>query len=232
MESYFQETARFQAAFHILVEENTLDAVAVSCWPKFQTERHLGVCTLMGQLNDDEIVSSCEGDIPGALGMLTLHLLSQGKVTTIMDMVTIDPEDDSVLLWHCGPTAPSLADENGVEMQSLWLYDNDPHAPLGLHNNLRLRPGAATVLGFCPDFEQILTFDGTLDNKKSSYIGSSAWIRAMKMQGKPVACLDMVQTIMDSGYQHHYPLVHGEYERAVLDLAQLLGINVINSKLY
>jgi hypothetical protein len=41
-----------------------------------------------------------------------------------------------------------------------------------------------------------------------------------------------VQTIMDSGYQHHYPLVHGGFERCVLDLAHLLGINIITGKSY
>jgi L-fucose isomerase-like protein len=232
MEEYFQETARFQAAFHLLVEENELDAAAVSCWPQFQTDRHLGVCTLLGQLNDDSIVTACEGDIPGALGMLSLHLLSLGKITTIMDMVTIDPADDSVLLWHCGPTAPSLSDENGVAMQSLWLYDSDPHAPLGLHNNLRLKPGPATVLGFHPDFEHFLTFEGTLDNKKPSYVGSSAWMRDFHMDGKPAGCLDIVQTIMESGYQHHYPLVYGSYEKAAHDLARLLEITKFNGSSY
>jgi len=232
LESSFQATARFQAAFQIFVEQNDLDAVAVSCWPDFQTERQLAVCTLLGQLNDEGFVTACEGDVPGALGMLTLNLLSQGKVTTIMDMVTIDPGDDSILLWHCGPTAPSLADENGVEMQSLWLFDGDPHAPLGLHNNLRLKPGLATVLGFCPSFEELLIFEGTLDNKKPSYVGSSAWIRDLQMQGKALPCLDLVQTIMDSGYQHHYPLVHGGFERCALDLAHLLGINIITGKSY
>ncbi len=232
MEKFFQSTARFQAAFEIFVKQNDLDAVAISCWPSFQTDRQLGICTLMGQLNDTGLVSACEGDVPGALGMLTLHLLSQGKVTTIMDMVTIDREDDSVLLWHCGPTAPSLADENGVAMQSLWLFDNDPHAPLGLHNNLRLRPGPATVLGYYPDFSQLLVFEGELDNKKPSYTGSSAWMRDLHMQGKSLSNMDLVQTIMDSGYQHHYPLAHGKYEKPAHDLAHLLGMNIINTKSY
>jgi len=232
MEKFFQSTARFQAAFEIFSKQNDLDAVAVSCWPSFQTDRQLGVCTLMGQLNDAGLVSACEGDIPGALGMLTLNLLSQGKVTTIMDMVTIDREDDSILLWHCGPTAPSLADENGVAMQSLWLFDNDPHAPLGLHNNLRIRPGQATVLGFYPDFSQLLVFEGELDNKKPSYTGSSAWMRDLHMHGKPISNMDLIQTIMDSGYQHHYPLAHGKYEKPAHDLAHLLGMNIINTKSY
>lgn len=232
MESHFRSTARFQAAFQTFVEKNMLDAVAISCWPAFQNDRQLAVCTLLGQLNDSGLVSSCEGDVPGALGMLTLNLLSLGKVTTIMDMVTIDPQDDSILLWHCGPTAPSLADERGIEMQSLWLFDNDPHAPLGLHNNLRLKPGPATILGFCPSFENLLVFEGTLDNKKPSYIGSSAWLRDLYMQGDQLACLDLVQTIMDSGYQHHYPLVYGKFETAAHDLANLLGTNVIGASSY
>lgn len=229
LEKFFRDTARFQAAFNLFVEQNELDAIALSCWPGFQEDRHLAVCTLMGQLNDTGIVSSCEGDVPGAVGMLTLHLLSQGKITTIMDMVTMDPDDDSILLWHCGPSAPSLADNEGVQMQSLWLFDNDPNGPIGLHNNLRLKPGPATVLGFYPDFSKMLLVEGNLDNEKPSYVGSSAWMRDLQVNGKDVNVNSLLQIIMDSGYQHHYPLIHGRYGRAAQDLACLLGLKIISS---
>lgn len=232
LEKFFQATARFQTAFEIFFKENDLQAIALSCWPSFQEQRQLAVCTLMGQLNDTGIISSCEGDVPGAVGMLTLHLLSQGKVPTIMDMVTMDSTDNSVLLWHCGPSAPSLADKNGVEMQSLWLYDKDPHGPLGLHNNLRLKPCPATILGFTPDFSQELIIEGRLDNQKPSYSGSSAWMYDLQMHGENLLCTDLIQTIMVSGYQHHYPLVYGNYEKAARDLATLLDIQVIEPQSY
>jgi len=227
MEKYFRLTARFQLAFQNFVREKRLDALAISCWPRFQTDYQLGICTLMGQLNEIGIVSACEGDIPGALGMLTLHYLGFGNIATIMDLATIDPDDNSVLFWHCGPSAPSLADEHGVEMQALWLFDGNSNAPIGLHNNMRLKPGAATILGFYPDIDRMLVFEGCLDNQKPSYTGSSAWIRDMSMCKIPLDCLDLVQTIMESGYQHHYPLAYGSYENAALELARILSLNVV-----
>jgi hypothetical protein len=91
-------------------------------------------------------------------------------------------------LWHCGPTAPALADDKGTRMQSLWLFDQDQKPPFGLHNDLVLKPGQATVMGFTPDFEQLLVLDGEIDNQKPSYMGSRGWYRNIKLAQNPPAC--------------------------------------------
>ncbi len=73
-------------------------------------------------------------------------------------------------------------------MQSLWLFDQDQKPPFGLHNDLVLKPGQATVMGFTPDFEQLLVLDGEIDNQKPSYMGSRGWYRNIKLAQNPPAC--------------------------------------------
>jgi hypothetical protein len=229
---HLEKLSRLELAYQQAAGNLGLDAVAISCWPRYQSDYGVAVCSLMGQLNTHGLVAACEGDVPSAAGMLALRYLSGGDVVTLMDLVTVDEKDDSVLLWHCGPTAPALADDKGTRMQSLWLFDQDQKPPFGLHNDLVLKPGQATVMGFTPDFEQLLVLDGEIDNQKPSYMGSRGWYRNIKIGAEPASVPDLVQTLMQSGYQHHYPLAYGSLMPAAMEMAAWLGIAPIQKQLY
>lgn len=224
--------AKLQIAFEDLVESNDFDAIAISCWPRFQMEPGVAVCSLVGQLNTLGIVTSCEGDVPSATGMLALRYLTNGEVVTLMDLVSVDPSDDSVLLWHCGPTSPKLAGEGGVRMESLWLFDDSDGGQMGLHNDLVLKAGGVTVMGFTPNLDQILVMTGEIDPEKPSYKGSRGWLKNIRINGKPVGVGALVETLVASGYQHHYPLVYGDLTDAAIEMGAYLGIPVMEAMAY
>jgi len=223
---------RVLLTYRQLAEERSLDALAISCWPRFQSDYHLAVCSVLGQLNEDGLIAACEGDVTSAAGMLALRYMSGNTVVTLMDLSAVDETDESILLWHCGPTAPSLADEKGVRMQSLWLFDGYGGDGIGLHNDLVLRPGQATVFGFTTDFDRVLVLGGRLDNSKSSYVGSRGWFCELHLNDETVTVPDLIETLMASGYQHHYPLVYGDLSGAGLELAAWLGMRPIERRIY
>jgi len=227
LDSALNKSASVYAAVDSLVKEHNLDAVAISCWPRFQESMQVAVCGVVGALNATGLVAACEGDLTSAVSMLTLSYLNQSAVVTLMDLVTIDDQDDSFLLWHCGPTAPQLADERGVFVRSLWLMEGESGNKVGLANDLVLAPGEATIFGFTPDFSQVLVITGTLDNQKPGYRGSRAWMRDLKINGKAAGMRDVVETILASGYQHHYPLAFGNCTSAALELAAWSAIHPI-----
>lgn len=225
MGSQLSQLARLQIAFESLIQEHGFDALAVSCWPRFQVEPGMAVCSLVGQLNSLNIITACEGDIPSALSMFLLKALTNEQVVTLMDLVTVDINDQTALLWHCGPTSPALADDKGVNMGSLWLFDGDQGEPKGLHNDMRLRPGPVTVMGIKPDLSGMLVLSGQIDNQKPAYKGSCGWLGQVKINNQPATIPQMIETLMQSGFQHHYPLAYGDLSEACLELAALLGIN-------
>jgi len=226
-EDALEKSGRVYTALEDLADSRGLDAVALSCWPRFQSDYHFAVCTVMGSLNSGGLIAACEGDVTSAAGMLSLHYMTGGDTVTLMDLATVDPADDSILLWHCGPTAPELADEGGVQMQSLWLFDGQAGDSIGLHNNLKLKPGKATVFGFSTDFSQMLVMDGTIDNQKPSYIGSRGWMKSIRMNTQAVSVPEVIQSLMVSGYQHHYPLAYGDLAEAALELGSWLKVSPI-----
>jgi hypothetical protein len=220
-------SGRTDLAITRLAEENSLDACAISCWPRFQADLQFAVCTVMGHLNSHGLIASCEGDVTSAVSMLMLHSMTNGGTVTLMDLVTIDPADDSILLWHCGPTSPLLADERGARLESLWLFDGPQNNRVGLHNDLVLKPGKASVMGFSTDFQSMLILGGKIDNQKPGYSGSRGWLRDLQLNGTPVGTTDLVQTLMVSGYQHHYPLVYPDITAVGLETCQWLGVEPI-----
>lgn len=229
---YLLELAKLQLAFENLVESQGFDALALSCWPRFQIEPGVAVCSLVGQLNSLGVITACEGDVPSAAGMLALQYLTNGDTVTLMDLVSVDPTDDSLLLWHCGPTAPSLAGEGGVTMDSLWLFDGEDGSRMGLHNDLVLKGGTVTVMGFTPNLDLMLVYSGRIDPQKPSYKGSRGWLKEIAIKGKPVRVPELVETLVGCGYQHHYPLVYGQLTAAALEMAAYLGIPPIEAASY
>ena len=61
--------AHFTIAYEQFVKENGYDAVAVSCWPKFQDDFLFSSCAVIGELNDEGTVTACEGDLTSAISM-------------------------------------------------------------------------------------------------------------------------------------------------------------------
>jgi hypothetical protein len=227
-----EKTARVHRAVQVLAEQYNFEAVALSCWPQFQKDYDLAVCSVLGHLNSGGLIAACEGDLTSAVSMLTLRYLTNGEIVTLMDLVSIDNTDESVLLWHCGPTSPILADENGVTMQPLWLFDGPDNKRTGLHNDLVLKPGAGTVLGFTTDFNNMLVLGGDIDNTKPSYMGSRGWLSNLHLNTEKIFAPDLVQTLMVSGYQHHYPFAYGDLGAVGLELCGWLGIQPIPMEKY
>ena len=110
-----ETNARFSLAYDDFIKEYGYDAIAVSCWPKFQDEFQYSVCAVVGGLNDKGIPTACEGDLTSAISMLLLKYLSD-DVGMLMDMGAFDQADDTVLMWHCGPAASRFCRQNGYRL--------------------------------------------------------------------------------------------------------------------
>lgn len=226
------KSARVVHAVRALAEEHGLAGAAISCWPRFQSEYDLAICSVMGHLNSLDVIAACEGDVTSAVSMMALRALTGGEPVTLMDLVTLDRTDDSALLWHCGPTPPALANPEGVRMGPLWLFDDEEGGQTGLHNDLILQPGPATVFGFTVDFNRTLVLEGRIDDRKPGYLGSRGWLKDLHLNTLPIDVPDFIETIMGSGFQHHYPLAYGKLAETALELGSWLGTVPIRRQHY
>lgn len=212
------------------IEEHGYDAIAVSCWPKFQDDYKYSVCSVVGMLNDDEIVTACEGDLMSAISMLALQEMTKNS-TMLMDFSAFDESDETVLMWHCGPASKKFCKRNGYTLGEN--YSGMPHEKwkvngIGVARDMEFDEGDATVFRFSGDMERYLNLSGHfVGNSKESFCGSRGWMGNLKLNHEKIGALDFTNTILASGFEHHYPIGEGDCSAAVTEMNNWLGIKPV-----
>ena len=219
-------SARYYKAYRDFAVEGGYDALAVSCWP--QIKEDILACSVIGKLNQAGIPASCEGDVPGAVSMLMLHYIT-GHPATLMDMCGIDEQEEIALMWHCGPSPEFYASENGAATTcSYQLNLAGETIPYALIHDMIFKPQPVTFMRVTGEWDQMFLLDGSvIENRKPSPDGSRGWIGALRLNRKPIRALDLVNTIMTRGFQHHYPMMAGDVTAVCMEIASWLGLEML-----
>lgn len=218
----FVKLARVYAVFERLIEDHGYTGVGIACWPHFQAAYGLTACTTLGRLNEKGHVAACEGDIPSAISMAILKAMG-GDRPVLMDLSALDLADDSILLWHCGVGHPCWTD-SCVQCRHTLIRAADDQgavgpAPAAFDAVLKATP--FTLMRLTDGGNRILLATGrTMGNKKPSPRGTRGWATGFRINGQDQAsALDLVNTVMVNGFEHHFPLAMGDLSDAVLEFA-------------
>lgn len=228
-------SVKMYLAYKQLVEEYGYDAIAISCWPKFQDDYKYSVCSTIGMLNDDKIVAACEGDLMSAISMVALQEMS-GESTTLMDFSAFDEEDDSIMLWHCGPASKKFCQRNGYKIShnfSGMAHEEGLVCGTGIVRDMEFDAGKASVFRFSGDMESYINLTGDfIGNTKASNCGSRGWFKNLKLNGKNIGALDFTNTILSGGFEHHYPVAWGDLGDEIAEMNKWLGIKPVTKISY
>ncbi|WP_052889334.1 hypothetical protein [Thermogemmatispora carboxidivorans] len=215
------EVQRFGAAYvtlRTLLEEQQLDGLAVRCWPEFPQDFGLMPCATLGRLADDGFICACEADLHGAVTLLILQWLS-GAAPLLADVVALNEEAGTISLWHCG-NAPACLARPGEEVP-LTVHCN---RRIGVAGNFAIRPGPATLarLGVGPRGYRLLYVEGELlDEPVNRFAGNTAVFRP------GCAARQVLDTLIEGGWEHHVAFVEGHQAAALEALAELLEIEQV-----
>ena len=229
--------ARFSLAYDRFIAENKYDAVAISCWPKFQDDYLYSVCAVVGELNDKGTPTACEGDLTSAVSMLLLKYLSD-EITTLMDMSAFDRNDNTVLMWHCGPASKRFCESGGFTYGLN--YSGTAHEPdeteingTGVVRDMVFDPGAITIARITGEGDAVFLANGSfIDSGKPSFHGSRGWVGNLSINRKHVPALDFLNTVLVQRFQHHFPIVRGDFGEEVLEAMAWLGLKPVDVVAY
>lgn len=218
----FAKLARVYITFERLIEENGYTGVGIACWPHFQAAYGLTACTTLGRLNEKGYVAACEGDVPSAVSMAILKAMG-GDRPVLMDLSALDPEDDSILLWHCGVGHPCWT-ENCIQCRHTIIdapRDDGTAGPAPAAFDMVLKPTPFTLMRLTDGGNRLLLATGeTLGDKKPSARGTRGWAGNFKIKGEePVTALEFANTVLVNGFEHHFPLAMGNLSEAALEFA-------------
>ncbi len=222
--------ARLSLAFMDFAKENDYNALAISCWSKFQEVYDIAVCAPMSRLNEAGIVAPCEADIAATTNMLIFRGLN-GETPILNDLVALDEEDQSINLWHCGVAAKCWANGKGVtwdEHFNIGEYDeNKQWHGKGVVADMQFKPGKVTVCTMDNNFDNFFILTGEVMADKEAFYGSSGWVTNLKMNGEPILTKDLINTVSVNRMNHHYPTTFGDLTNELTEFANWKKINIL-----
>ena len=221
-----EERRRLKALFQAFVEtaeKYRLDAFAIRCWPEFSDIYGIGVCALIGLLNEAGFVTGCEGDMIGTVTMKLGSLLVPGEKPFFCDLISFDEKANTGVVWHCGAAAPSLC-RSGCEPRFCKHSIIDGGGVKGVSCEFPLKPGRVTLMRIGEDRDggyRLFMAAGTA-------LETEQLLRGTPLQVKfDEKVSDLIETIIDEGVEHHYALIHGDVTAELRLFAKWMGIKII-----
>lgn len=198
-----------------------LSAYAIRCWPEWSDIFGIAPCAAMGMLNNIGLVTSCEGDVLGAVLMQAQAALG-GGIPFFADMISFDNARGTAVFWHCG-AAPSALCRRFEETRMRQHFRVDGGDRKGLVNEFSLKPGRVTVAQLDEDGDgyRMLIVPGTALDTAPSVRGNPLEIRLDPPVEKVVEC------VMRGGFKHHYSLIHADIADRLARLCEWLDITPV-----
>lgn len=185
-------------------------ALACDCWHTIRDAFGVGVCFILGDLNDRGLPSACELDIHAAIAsLMAVGATGNRAASFVADLTIRHPEDDNCeLLWHCGPFAKQL---KAPGAQGYIVKGGQGFYPL--------KTGKLTVL----------RFDG-LNGRYSCFVGVGDSVEGPATNGNYVWLkvddwVKWEKKFVYGPYIHHVVGVFGDYREEIMDACRYLGLH-------
>ncbi|MFD1387034.1 hypothetical protein [Oceanobacillus sp. FSL W7-1293] len=210
--------AQFTTYVKEQIDQEELTGTAVRCYPEFFNKLGAAACSTLSQFTEDGIVSACESDIHGAISMSILQQLSGGSAPYLGDMVHVNEESNSVVFWHCGAGAYSLANPKTGARPGV-----HPNRKLGFTMEFGLKPGKVTIfrVSYTPEGYRMLIMSGEALDTPQRFNGTSVEVEL----GTNVT--DTLYDLMDEGFEPHYALVYADITDELIELGKQLNIETV-----
>lgn len=219
----FEKSVRFYMALREVAEKYGINSFAMRCWPELQDSYGIFPCSANSQLTEDGIMTSCEGDVLGAVSMLVLYYMEKTP-SVVMDLSNVDFNDDTALFWHCGNAPTSFAYQGNYREE-----DHFNHPGMGCVRDMVLKPQKSTCIRFSGDSSTCFLLEGEfIKPEKESFDGSRGWFGNFSINGKDANLKELLGTIMDHGLEHHYTFIPGHIRPSLLELFNMLDVGVLD----
>jgi len=212
-----EKSLKLKAAIEVIRSQGRFDAFAIRCWPESFTEYGGAVCGPVSIMGEERVPCACEADVYGAATQLLLQAVA-GAPVFLTDLVDMDVDDDTGVVWHCGQAPISMADPDSV-------------AEATVHSNRRmpllyqfpLRPGRVTLLRLSQAFgrHKLVVAAGDMLRRPMAFTGTSGVLRF----DRPVA--DTLPDLVNCGLEHHMALAYGDHVETLFSLAARLELPVV-----
>ena len=227
----FDRVARLYLAMRDMASELDYAALAVQCWPNFQSYYKVAPCMAYSWLgSEDGIAVSCEGDVLGAASMYLLNLLTgrQGS-STLLDMTALDPATQAMLMWHCGVSPRHFANDDGIKwVDHVTLGRKGDDGPFGVAGDQVFAAQETTVSYIGDDGGSLLVVRADIiEHEKKGFDGTRGWFAQFELNKQPVSLMDLINTLTVRGHEHHFAVGQGDVTDELMEFAAWRNMRLI-----
>jgi L-fucose isomerase-like protein len=229
--------AKMYLAFRRLRQLYQIDVFANKCLPEMTTSRfgyEYSACCATCMLNEEGIITACENDVPAALSMYILSLLSADKVF-FADIARSNRERRHLTFFNCGTGAVSMADP-GKDI-SLWpvpaMISNEAVPDEYYTGHMK---GACIRFDLQEDRIVTLLRIGGNDDTLRFHVARAKTIEretkpdevsSERWPGFSIELKGGVDPFIRNAVGHHYAIVYGDYVAELMYLARLYGVRFV-----
>ena len=208
---------KLKAAIETIRRDGGFDAFAIRCWPETFTEYGGAVCGPVSMMGEGRVPCACEADVYGAATQLFLQAAADAPVF-LVDLVDMDPADNSGVVWHCGQAPISMADPDVAPEATIHTNRKMP-----LLYQFPLKPGRVTLfrLSQARSAHTLIIAGGDMLKRPMAFTGTSGVVRF----DRPVEAV--LPDVINSGLEHHMALAYGDHVDTLMSLAAALELPVI-----
>jgi L-fucose isomerase-like protein len=217
------EALKIYKALKGIAEDYSFQAMAVKCWPELMNSGIMSPCLALSKLNDDGIMTACEGDVTAAATMLILYYLT-GKQVFLCDLFEMNEADNSYFMYHCGAAPSKLAEKSSDVQLNIHFRKYKPLTPMvlkpGVIADFAIKPGKVTFARLTEKKGKyrLLIMEGEAVPQENLIGGNGMRV---KMNGKVKTILERM---VREGIEHHQLVVHAEIKKELVELCGFLGI--------
>ena len=216
--------AKFGVAVDKLIDEYSLNAVAVRCWDEFVTQYNIAPCLILSDLNERGIPAACELDVNNAVAMYALLLASEKPVMLLDVNNNYGSEPNKNIMFHCSAVPSSFFEDKPTISEHLMFKKSYGEGTgVGIVNG-KIKPGKVTVATTKTEDGEIFGFttDGKLtdDAFDAEFFGTGIVFENQNLEG-------IFRYMCENGYKHHVAIAQGEWSDCVQEaLVKYLVYNI------
>lgn len=216
-ELQLEKVAELAARLKKFVDNNSLDALAIRCWPEFAADFGISPCAAMSLLQSEDYILGCEGDVEGTISMLA-HKAMGAETPFMADLSQVDLKEDFALMWHCGVAPCNLWD--GKCTRSLDTYFAGGK---GVTADFVMKSGEVMILRFDSACGKYRVFMQKGNGVPMEKLLKGTYIK-VKFENH---IKDVLDKVIYTGVAHHVSLAYGDYTRAFEILARIMDWEII-----
>lgn len=213
-------SSRYYLALRDMIANESLDALAVRCWPELPGQLGQWPYLAFVRLAAEGANIACEGDVDGAVSTLVAALLGFGDVY-LSDWLSHDR--DTVTIWHGGAAPLGLCDPVGSEFGPRIARHFNNHKPAVVNANIRSdMPVTIFRLWRCDGEYRLAAFEGQTIVPRQPLLGSNGLALIPELD-----VMELFDGLIHAGMPHHVAVVAGHHARTLKRWARLAGVRLI-----